>query len=122
MVFELSHGLTASHQGNDIFIYHKGIEIAKSQSTDTDGRLYVGGLSGYQDVRSLTMAAANIAGLLYVDHLEELGYRVDRIGGVNDGENGQWLIYYEDGNIGLLAIDANSIRYDATIIWKIENY
>jgi len=122
VVFELSHGLTASHQGNDTFIDHKGIEIAKVQSSDTDGRLYVGGLSGYQDVRSLTMAAADIAGLLYVDHLEELGYRVDRIGGVNDGENGQWLIYYEDGNVGLLAIDANSIKDDATIIWKMENY
>ena len=122
VVFELSDGLTASHQDNHTFIDFSGQEIRKTSSDDGVGRLFVGGFSGHNDVRSLTIAAAEVGGLIYVEHVEELGYRVDRIGEIIDGKNGHWLIYYEDGNRGPSAIDANSIVDDAVIIWKIETF
>lgn len=122
VVFELSDGLTASHQGNHTFIDFSGQEIRRTSSDDGVGRLFVGGFSGHSDVRSLTITAAEIGGLIYVEHVEELGYRVDRIGEIIDGENGNWLIYYEDGNRGLSAVDANRISSDAVIIWKIETF
>ena len=118
VVFEFENGLPSRFTGNETFLGSNG-ELIDSHQFAGGGRVFVGGLEGYDDVRSLTIAAAEIAALAYQEHSEDMGYRVDRIGGVIDGGGGFWLLYWEDGIIGQQAIDANSIRHDAVIIWRV---
>ncbi|MDP6010995.1 MAG: PQQ-binding-like beta-propeller repeat protein [Candidatus Poseidoniaceae archaeon] len=118
VVFEFENRLPSRFSGNETFLGSNGEQIDSRQFSD-GGRVFVGGLEGYADVRSLTIAAAEIADLEYVEHHEDMGYRVDRIGEVLDGEDGYWLLYWEDGNIGQQAINANSITGDAVIIWRV---
>jgi hypothetical protein len=49
-----------------------------------------------------------------------MGYRVDKIANAIDGEDGLWLLYWEDGVLARLAVDANSIEDDSIIIWRFE--
>ena len=118
VVFEFENGLPSRFTGNETFLGSNG-ELIDSHQFAGGGRVFVGGFEGYDDVRSLTIAAAEIAALAYQEHSEDMGYRVDRIGGVIDGGGGFWLLYWEDGIIGQQAIDANSIRGDAVIIWRV---
>ncbi len=118
VVFDFGNDFPSRFLGNETFIASTG-EVIETRQFPDGGRVYVGGFEGYGDVRSLTIAATEIASVEYVEHHEGMGYRVDRIGTVLDGEFGLWLQYYEDGKVGLLAIDANSIDDDAVIIWKL---
>jgi len=85
-----------------------------------DGVIYVGGMKDHQNARSLTIEATEIAGLDYSEHQEFMGYRVDKIANAIDGEDGLWLLYWEDGVQARLAVDANKIEENTIIMWRFE--
>lgn len=117
VLFELNHQIPDEFTNMNTWINADGTILNQEEG---DGVIYVGGMKDHQNARSLTIEATEIAGLDYSEHQEFMGYRVDQIANAIDGEDGLWLLYWEDGVLARLSVDANSIGNDAIIIWRFE--
>ncbi|MGY8701613.1 MAG: outer membrane protein assembly factor BamB family protein [Candidatus Poseidoniales archaeon] len=117
VVFELNQLIPEEFVNMNTWINADGTILKQEEG---GGAIYVGGMKDHQNARSLTIEAIEIAGLDYSDHQEFMGYRVDKIANAIDGEDGLWLLYWEDGVLARLAVDANSIDDDAIIMWRFE--
>ena len=117
VLFELNQQTPDEFTNMNTWINANGTILNQEEG---DGIIYVGGMKDHQNARSLTIEATEIAGLDYSEHQEFMGYRVNKIANAIDGEGGLWLLYWEDGVLARLAVDANGIDNDATIIWRFE--
>ena len=117
VVFELNQQTPDDFANFNTWINADGTILNQEEG---GGVIYVGGMKNHQNARSLTIEAVEIAGLDYSEHQEFMGYRVDKIANAIDGEDGLWLLYWEDGDLARVAIDANSIEDDAIIMWSFE--
>ena len=117
VLFELNQQTPDEFTNMNTWINANGTILNQEEGA---GIIYVGGMKDHQNARSLTIEATEIAGLDYSEHQEFMGYRVDKIANAIDGEDGLWLLYWEDGVLARLAVDANSIEDDAIIMWSFE--
>jgi len=117
VLFELNHQIPDEFTNMNTWINVDGTILNQEEGV---GLIYVGGMKDHQNARLLTIEATEIAGLDYSEHQEFMGYRVDQIANAIDGEDGLWLLYWEDGVLARLSVDANSIGNDAIIIWRFE--